>query len=69
MEKCQRCGGQMFYRKHYTPSGSYWSWDCLQCGESIDPEILANRKQHEVPNPKKHGRKSNWGMAYEANEI
>ena len=44
MKPCQRCGGQMFLVWHYDTGDKCCTWDCIQCGESIDIVILENRK-------------------------
>lgn len=43
---CPRCKAKMRMEKYYTPSGAWWGWSCLMCGNVIDLEILKNRKDH-----------------------
>lgn len=42
--KCPRCGSTMMCDSFYGPNERFWGWNCLLCGEIIDPIILDNRK-------------------------
>ena len=42
--KCPRCSSRMTYNKYCgPPPEEFWGWQCIMCGEIIDPVILENR--------------------------
>ncbi|RPI77383.1 MAG: hypothetical protein EHM45_09280 [Desulfobacteraceae bacterium] len=41
--KCVRCMGNLVYNKFYSPREQFWGWQCVICGEIVDPVILENR--------------------------
>lgn len=43
-DRCHRCGGFMVQEKVFE-IGSF-DWHCVNCGERIDPLILAHRRAH-----------------------
>jgi hypothetical protein len=52
--KCLRCQGLMLSigledSGNTTNRESFIGWQCLLCGEVIDPGIAANRKAHSEP--------------------
>lgn len=52
--RCSRCDGFMVLTRYEdwgstTNSQTLLAWNCLQCGEVIDPVILANRRKSAVP--------------------
>lgn len=51
LPRCQRCNSLMGWIQIYTPSGKVDSLNCLVCGWTVDPEIIANRVDHK-PRPK-----------------
>jgi hypothetical protein len=72
MKKCGRCGGQMICRWHYGGSEKYWSWDCLQCGNSEDGLILRNRMERPgggVMGPGGGRAKLGWGKEKFSDEM
>lgn len=53
--KCSRCNGLMVYLKFYGDQDQFWGWNCIFCGEIVDPVILENRefmKKMEIRSPK-----------------
>ena len=47
--RCPRCQGFMVLERYEdwrstTTAQAFLAWDCVQCGEVIDPGILANRR-------------------------
>ena len=42
--KCPRCGSTMMCDNFSGPNERFWGWNCLLCGEIIDPIILDNRQ-------------------------
>ncbi len=43
-KKCSRCGSKMTYNKYSGPElEDFWGWQCIMCGEIVDPVILQNR--------------------------
>ena len=63
---CQRCGGLMVHERFVNQrdrSGPYlfWGQRCLNCGEMLDPVILANRR---VTAPRTElSRRKNFSLA------
>lgn len=51
--KCKRCAG-LLYREPSNgvmegiADGESWGWRCVNCGEVVDPVILANRRRMEL---------------------
>lgn len=41
--KCPKCKGRMYSEKYYDFVRSFDAWKCSNCGDVIDPTILANR--------------------------
>lgn len=35
--------GNLVYNKFYSPREQFWGWQCVICGEIVDPVILENR--------------------------
>jgi hypothetical protein len=33
----------MVYKKFYGSQEQFWGWNCIYCGEIVDPVILENR--------------------------
>jgi hypothetical protein len=53
-QDCPRCRGLMVKITLEDVGGSttrdtFFGWQCLLCGEIIDPGIVANRKGHQEP--------------------
>ena len=44
---CPRCNGKMYSEKFYDFVRSFEAHKCINCGEVIDPTILANRLRKE----------------------
>ena len=47
---CPRCHGLMVYDRVYGPEEVLFElpiWRCLNCGDTVDPLILENRRKHE----------------------
>lgn len=56
--RCPRCQGFMVLERYEdwgstTTAQAFLAWDCVQCGEVIDPVILANRRTCQ---PEVHGK-------------
>lgn len=52
--RCPRCQGLMVFVRYEdwgstTNAQTLFAWDCVQCGEVIDPVILANRARRLKP--------------------
>jgi len=44
--KCPKCKGRMFAEKFYDFVRSFDAMKCTNCGEVLDPTILANRARN-----------------------
>ena len=43
--ECPKCKGKMCGEKYYDFVRFFEAWRCVNCGEVIDPVILANRER------------------------
>lgn len=56
-KKCDRCGGWMAREEFKHDTGIFFGWNCILCGEMIDPVILLNRtKQNSGIRPLRKGK-------------
>lgn len=51
--KCKRCNGLLNRERaigvgNGTGDDESWGWRCVNCGEIVDPVILANRRGKEL---------------------